>query len=184
LPVRSCFQTSKVRSSLYHLHFLASLAGDVGAQHLIINEANTGYEPPTRDLLERVLRPGDLFVDVGAHWGFFSLQAATHPAGGVEVVAFEPDLTNATVLTENVNRNRLSNVVTVVCAACGNKNELAPLVLNTTMGHSIRGIGLAPAARALSKWVPVVTLDGALANMGKEAPRRLIFKIDAEGLRA
>jgi len=49
------------------------------------------------------------------------------------------------------------------------------------MGHSIRGIGLAPAARALSKWVPVVTLDGALANMAKEAPRRLILKIDAEG---
>jgi hypothetical protein len=49
------------------------------------------------------------------------------------------------------------------------------------MGHSIRGIGLAPAARALSKWVPVVTLDGALANMGREAPRRLILKIDAEG---
>jgi FkbM family methyltransferase len=169
------------RSPRFHLHFLASLAGDVGAQHLIINEANAGYEPPTRDLLERVLRPGDLFVDVGAHWGFFSLQAATHPAGGIEVVAFEPDLINATMLTENVGRNRLSNLVTVICAACGNKNELAPLVLNTTMGHSIRGIGLAPAARGLSKWVPVVTLDGALANMGKEAPRRLILKIDAEG---
>jgi FkbM family methyltransferase len=169
------------RSPRFHLHFLASLAGDVGAQHLIINEANAGYEPPTRDLLERVLRPGDLFVDVGAHWGFFSLQAATHPAGGIEVVAFEPDLINATMLTENVGRNKLSNLVTVIGAACGNKNELAPLVLNTTMGHSIRGIGLAPAARALSKWVPVVTLDGALTNMGKEAPRRLILKIDAEG---
>jgi FkbM family methyltransferase len=169
------------RSPRFHLHFLASLAGDVGAQHLIINEANAGYEPPTRDLLERVLRPGDLFVDVGAHWGLFSLQAATHPAGGIEVVAFEPDLINATMLTENVGRNKLSNLVTVIGAACGNKNELAPLVLNTTMGHSIRGIGLAPAARALSKWVPVVTLDGALANTGKEAPRRLILKIDAEG---
>jgi FkbM family methyltransferase len=168
------------QSPRFHLHFLANLAGDVGAQHLIINEANAGYEPPTRDLLERVLRPGDLFVDVGAHWGFFSLQAATHPAGGVDVVAFEPDLTNALTLTENVVRNGLANAVTVVCAACGNKNELAPLVLNTTMGHSIRGIGLAPAARALSTWVPVVTLDGALANMGKQAPR-LILKIDAEG---
>jgi FkbM family methyltransferase len=169
------------QSPRFHLHFLASLAGDVGAQHLIINEANAGYEPPTRDLLERVLRAGDLFVDVGAHWGFFSLQAATHPAGGIDVVAFEPDLTNAVTLTENVARNGLANVVTVVAAACGNRNELAPLVLNTTMGHSIRGVGLAPAARALSKWVPVVTLDGALANLGKEAPQRVILKIDAEG---
>jgi Met-10+ like-protein len=135
----SCRPRSSVPTGrrAFILHFLASLAGDVGAQHLIINEANAGYEPPTRDLLERVLRPGDLFVDVGAHWGFFSLQAATHPAGGIEVVAFEPDLINATMLTENVARNRLSNAVTVIGAACGNKNELAPLVLNTTMGHSI-----------------------------------------------
>jgi FkbM family methyltransferase len=169
------------QSPRFHLHFLASLAGDVGAQHLIINEANGGYEPPTRDLIERVLRPGDLFVDVGAHWGFFSLLAATHPAGGIEVVAFEPDLINATVLTENISRNRLASAVTVVCAACGNKNELAPLVLNTTMGHSIRGVGLAAAARGFAKWVPVVTLDSALTNMGKASPRRLILKIDAEG---
>jgi FkbM family methyltransferase len=168
------------QSPRFHLHFLAGLAGDVGAQHLIINEANAGYEPPTRDLLERVLRAGDLFVDVGAHWGFFSLLAATHPAGGIDVVAFEPDLTNALTLTENVARNGLANAITVVCAACGNRNEMAPLVLNTTMGHSIRGIGLAPAARGVSKWVPVVTLDGALAGMGKQAAR-LILKIDAEG---
>jgi FkbM family methyltransferase len=169
------------RSPRFHLHFLANLAGDAGAQNLIVNEANNGYEPPTRDLIERVLRRGDLFIDVGAHWGFFSLQAATHPAGGIDVVAFEPDLMNAAILTESVGRNGLSNAVSVVCAACGNKNELAPLVINTTMGHSIRGIGLEPAARVLSKWVPVVTLDGALANMGKDAQRRLILKIDAEG---
>jgi FkbM family methyltransferase len=169
------------RSPRFHLHFLANLAGDIGAQNLIVNEANDGYEPPTRDLIERVLRRGDLFVDVGAHWGFFTLQAATHPAGDIEVIAFEPDLMNAAMLTENVGRNRLSNAVAAVCAACGNKNELAPLVINTTMGHSIRGIGLEPAARVLSKWVPVMTLDGALANMGKHAQRRLILKIDAEG---
>jgi hypothetical protein len=49
------------RSPRFHLHFLASLATDVGAQHLIVNEANAGYEPPTRDLIERLLRRGDLF---------------------------------------------------------------------------------------------------------------------------
>jgi hypothetical protein len=81
------------QSPRFHLHFPAGLAADVGAQHLIVNEANAGYEPPTRDLLKRMLRPGDLFVDVGAHWGFFSLLAATHPAGDIDVVAFQPDLT-------------------------------------------------------------------------------------------
>jgi FkbM family methyltransferase len=169
------------RSPRFHLHFLADFAGDVGAQHLIVNEAGDGYEPSTRDLFEQVLRRGDLFVDVGAHWGFFSLQAATHPAGDIAVVAFEPDLMNATMLTETVTRNRLTNAVSVVCAACGNKNELAPLVMNSTMGHSIRGVGLQAAARTRAKWVPVVTLDDAIAGMGDHAKRRLILKIDAEG---
>jgi FkbM family methyltransferase len=184
------------RSPRFHLYFAANFAADVGAQHLIVNEAGDGYEPATRDLIERVLRRGDVFVDVGAHWGFFSLQAATHPAGDIDVIAFEPDLMNATMLNETVGRNRLSNRIAVVGAACGNKNELAPLVANSTMGHSIRGVGLTPDAQARSKWVPVVTLDSALANMGlvdvepadvgpagtgKPAQRRLIVKIDAEG---
>jgi FkbM family methyltransferase len=169
------------RSPRFHLHFLASLASDVGAQHLIVNEVNAGYEPPTRDLIERLLRRGDLFVDVGAHFGFFTLQAATHPIGDVAVVAFEPDLTNAATLTENVRRNGISNAVTVICAGCGNKNELAPLATNTTMGHSIRGIGLPPAGRGPANWIPVVTLDGALTDIGKYGQRRIILKIDAEG---
>jgi hypothetical protein len=64
------------RSPRFHLHFLASLAGDVGAQHLIINEANAGYEPPTRDLRARVAarrsvrgcrRALGLFLAAGRH---------------------------------------------------------------------------------------------------------------------
>jgi FkbM family methyltransferase len=165
----------------FTLHFPASFAKDQGALHLASFELSIGYEPPTRSLIERTLRAGDVFVDVGAHWGFFTHQAATHPAGAIEVIAFEPDIINATVLTENVARNKLANV-TVVCAACGNTNELAPLVTNSSMGHSIRGVGLvAQSLRGPSKWVPVVTLDGALANLQKPGDRRVVLKIDVEG---
>ncbi len=172
------------QSPRFHLHFFPSLVADIGAQHLITGEAIGGYEPPTRDLIESVLRRGDLFVDVGAHWGFFSLQAATHPAGDIDVVAFEPDLMNALTLNESIVRNRVANAVTVVCAAAGDKCELAPLVANSTMGHSIRGVGLPSAAQAHARWVPVVTLDGALADIGVPAQRRLVIKIDVEGFEA
>jgi FkbM family methyltransferase len=165
----------------FWVNFPMALATDVGAQHLVVNESGAGYEPPTRDLIERTLQRGDLFVDVGAHWGFFSLQAASHPCGDVAVVAFEPDILNAATLTENVVRNRLADAVTVVCAACGDKNELAPLMTNSTMGHSIRGVGLGQRARGPARWVPVVTLDGALTNLSVAAERRIVLKIDAEG---
>ena len=165
----------------FSVNFPIALAADVGAQHLILNETGAGYEPPTRDLIERTLQRGDVFVDVGAHWGFFSLQAASHPCGDIAVVAFEPDVANAATLTENVGRNGLAEAVTVVCAACGDKNELAPLIANSTMGHSIRGVGLGLRARGPARWVPVVTLDGALPSLPPLAERRIVLKIDAEG---
>jgi FkbM family methyltransferase len=168
------------RTPRFNLTFPAYLLGDAGAVHLIANETNSGYEPATRNLIERILRRGDLFVDVGAHWGFFTLQAATHPAGEIEVVAFEPELINATILSENVTRNKSGNA-TVICAACGHEYGLAPLVTNSTMRHTIHGGDPQFDGRTPSKWVPVVTLDGALARLGKAAGRRLVLKIDSEG---
>jgi FkbM family methyltransferase len=169
----------------FTVNFPGFFASDAGAEHLVASELRNGYEPPTRNLIERVLRRGDLFIDVGAHWGYFSLQAATHPAGDVCVISFEPELMNAMVLTENITRNRLTDVATVVCAACGNEFDLAPLVMNSTMGHSIRGVGLGPnAMRGPSKWVPVVSLDAALRRVETRVGRRVVLKIDAEGLEA
>jgi hypothetical protein len=97
------------RTPRFNLHFPLYFLSDPGATHLIAHETNAGYEPPTRNISERTLRRGDLYVDVGyvdvgAHWGFYAFQAATHPAGDIEVVAFEPELMNATILTENVAR--------------------------------------------------------------------------------
>jgi FkbM family methyltransferase len=119
-------------------------------------------------------------VDFGAHWGFYAFQAATHPAGDKEVVAFEPELMNATILTENVARNNCANVA-VVCAACGDEARLAPLIANSTMRHCIHGADTRFDGRAPSKWVPVVTLDRALGDLRKQAERRVVLKIDAEG---
>lgn len=164
----------------FNLSFPAYFLNDAGAVHLIAHETNSGYEPPTRNLIERVLRRGDLFVDVGAHWGFFTLQAASHGAGDVEVVAFEPDLVNATVLSENVARNKADNVA-VIGAACGHEAGVAPLVTNSTMRHVIYGADANYDGRTPTKWVPVVTLDGALAKLGKAAGRRVVLKIDSEG---
>jgi len=166
----------------FNLTFPAFYSTDIGAQTLVTGELRDGYELPTRNLIERTLRRGDLFVDVGAHWGFFTLQAATHPAGDVAVVSFEPELMNAMVLSENVVTNKVHEAVTVVCAACGSVHDLAPLTTNSTMGHSINGVGLPEnGIRGRPQWVAVIGLDAALANLRTQAGRRLILKIDAEG---
>jgi FkbM family methyltransferase len=165
----------------FRIAFPREFATDPGAKHLVVSELGRGYEQPTRDLLERTFRPGDVLIDVGAHWGFFSLQAATH-AAGVSVIAFEPDPTNASILFRNVAENRLLDKIHVVSAACGDKSDIAPLVANSTMMHSIRGVGLKPPfAKGPARWVPVVTLDEALSRFPQVAAARILLKIDAEG---
>lgn len=168
----------------FYLSFPKALGQvDQGAKYLVFHEAKGGYEPPTRNLLERILRAADLFIDVGAHWGFFTLQAATHPAGNVAVIAFEPDPTNGSILLRNIVNHRLRNTVSVVCAACGDNFDLAPLVTNSSMMHSIRGVGLKLPGftKGPAHWVSVITLDAALARFPQVANRRVILKIDAEG---
>ena len=49
------------------------------------------YEPHVRRLLSVLLRPGDIFVDVGAHIGYFSLVAACLVGPRGKVFAFEAD---------------------------------------------------------------------------------------------
>jgi FkbM family methyltransferase len=164
-------------TSRFSIAFPKRLIDDLGARHLLLSNAMPGgYEPPTQLLIEKTLRPGDLFIDVGAHWGFYTLQAATHPAGAIRAIAIEPDPTNVSILHDNVIRNSVEQVVFVLSAACGDVSDIAPLVSNTTMGHNIGGIyGAGPV-----KWVSVVTLDAVLAKFSPAEPR-LIIKIDAEG---
>jgi FkbM family methyltransferase len=49
------------------------------------------YEPHVRRCLGLLLKPGDVFVDVGAHIGFFSLLAASWVGSRGKVFAFEAD---------------------------------------------------------------------------------------------
>jgi FkbM family methyltransferase len=166
----------------FHIEFPAELVEDRGARHLIIHDSQQGYELPTRNLIEKVLRPGDVFIDVGAHWGFFTLQAVTHPAGNVQAIAFEADPGNASVLYRNIVANGLTEVAHAVCAACGDRFDIAPLISNSSMGHSIHGVGLNQRfVHGPPKWVSVVTLDTALAYFPQAADSRLILKVDVEG---
>jgi FkbM family methyltransferase len=64
----------------------------------------------------RHLQPGDLFVDVGANVGAYTLWAAEE---GAEVIALEPNSPACERLREHVELNKYVNWVTVICAAAG-----------------------------------------------------------------
>ncbi|MCG8462771.1 MAG: FkbM family methyltransferase [Holophagales bacterium] len=80
---------------------------------LHISEAILRYgcwEPFETELMRRLLRAGETYVDVGANIGWFTLVAARLVGPGGRVFAFEPEPENGAWLRHNVRRNRLVQV--------------------------------------------------------------------------
>ncbi|MDW8320126.1 MAG: FkbM family methyltransferase, partial [Armatimonadota bacterium] len=61
-------------------------------------------------VLRQLLRPGDVYIDVGANIGHLALEAAQCVGEAGQVYAFEAHPTIAQYLRENVQLNRFSNV--------------------------------------------------------------------------
>ena len=67
-------------------------------------------EPEVQAAVQRYLRPGMTFYDIGANIGFFSLLAARIVGPEGRVVAFEADAEVAHRLREHIERNLLSMI--------------------------------------------------------------------------
>jgi FkbM family methyltransferase len=157
------------------------LLSDLGISFLYRHETlQRGYEYATRAFLDLYLEPGDVFIDVGAHWGIFSLQAATRYPGSVKVLAIEPHPLNVKWLKRWVGHNELDSTIEVVAAAVGAKPGRALLRPNTTMGHQFLAVTSETNAEKRTT-VPIITLDQEWAKRPAIVDRRVVMKIDVEG---
>ena len=68
------------------------------------------FEPETRSFLDAFLRPGDVFLDVGANVGLYTIAAARIVGNAGRVHAFEPCSQTFSRLEENVLLNGFGNV--------------------------------------------------------------------------
>ena len=75
------------------------------------------YEPQDTALLRELLAPGNVFVDVGANWGYFSLIAADIVGTEGRVVSIEADPRMYRTLSRNVALNPFPQLVPVHVAA-------------------------------------------------------------------
>jgi FkbM family methyltransferase len=145
------------------------------AMHLSTLGAHESYA--LRLLLE-YLRPGDLFIDIGAHIGYYSLHAARTVGMTGRVIAFEPDPENAELLSRNAAENDLRGI-RIERVALGDRAGVGTLYLSSTNRGDHR-LDATDEPRTTVE-VPVVPLDEALASESV-APRAL--KIDAQGSEA
>ena len=73
-------------------------------------ETDKGDELPGLMFLSDVIKEGDTILDVGAHYGLYTLFFAKLTKDKGHVYAFEPDLKAVNTLCENVKKNSLKNV--------------------------------------------------------------------------
>ncbi len=76
------------------------------AGHMHLGETN----PFETNILRTILKPGDVFIDVGAHMGWFTLNAGQVVGDKGKVYAFEPNPSVAGWLRDNCELNHLHNV--------------------------------------------------------------------------
>jgi FkbM family methyltransferase len=89
------------------------------------------WEPYETSLLLGLLRPGAVFVDVGANVGYFSILAASVVGAEGAVFAFEPDPDNFRLLQANALLNGLEQRITTVQAALSDEAGAGQLFLST-----------------------------------------------------
>lgn len=95
------------------------------------------WEPKTTEYIEKHLKEGQTFVDIGANVGYYSILTSKL---GAKVLAFEPSLNNRKILEKNIKDNNCD--VQVFSQALSNENGSAILYTDTTPGqYSLVGSG-------------------------------------------
>jgi FkbM family methyltransferase len=68
------------------------------------------YEKGTLHILDHILAPGDVFVDVGANIGLMSVFASQKVGEKGRVVSFEPNPKTRAILQKNISLNHCTNI--------------------------------------------------------------------------
>ncbi len=130
------------------------------------------------DLLTRVLAPGEVFWDVGANLGYFTLLAAVCLRNTGQVVAFEPGPRTFERLTENISLNPFGNILTCRVAVTDREGE-AVLYHDQGSADGRANLYRPGPDQTESDRVRTVTLDGWRRQEGLAEPD--FIKLDVEG---
>lgn len=133
------------------------------------------YEPNLTHYIAGNVRPGDLFVDLGANIGYFSLLASQLVGPTGQVISIEASPETCQILTANLNRNGCKNVIAHNLAATEDFSSVE--IVNIERGN----IGANVIRAKTPGNVGLVEGRPILAILGDNAPNVKFIKIDIEG---
>jgi FkbM family methyltransferase len=132
-----------------------------------------------REFVRQALEPGDIFFDIGANLGLFTITAARRVGPAGHVYAFEPSPREVAFLQRNLELNHLRNV-TIVNQALSDHAGTAQFALAADGGNNSLMKNDHPQQQIVAwQTVALTTLDSfAAAN---SIDRIQLIKIDVEG---
>lgn len=135
-------------------------------------------EPGTRKLIQKLLRPGETFIDAGANIGMHTVAAARAMNGQGHIIAFEPHPGTHGLLCKSLLLNGFSEMAVAHQAAVSNRAGRHALFLGPTSGHhSLYALESGSARQA-------ETIDVSLVRIDDMVDPKLpvdVIKIDVEG---
>jgi len=133
------------------------------------------FENDLLSFVEKTLKPGQIFVDVGANIGIYSTHASAAVGLDGKVIAFEAHPVTAEVFRENAALNGLPNVRLINTAVGAEPGTLEMRYGRGDSGSSHVAVG--PDRSTVT--VPVIALDLKLSEL--ELTRVDYLKVDVEG---
>ncbi len=136
------------------------------------------YELPLQKAFASYVQPGNVFYDIGANIGFFTVLAAQLVGRSGQVYAFEPVPENAERVRYNAKLNRFSNVTVFQKAVSANIGEGNLLLAHHSGGATLSHVGTPPDLRGAMK-VDLVCIDNLVEQKKMKPPT--VVKVDVEG---
>jgi len=138
--------------------------------HLITNHV---WEMEVTNFLAGQLKPGDTFVDVGAHIGYYTVMASKIVGEQGKVIAFEPDEESLNMLQANLALNQCTNVK-VVPKALSNGEGRVRLSTHPEGSHGQRSINS-------DDNIPSTYVDATMLDLELNGYKPNVMKIDVDG---
>jgi FkbM family methyltransferase len=164
-------------TSFFGARFHTDLADFVQASIYVFGS----WEPVISAYLKKYLRPGDVFVDVGANIGYYSVLAAQAVGGGGKVYSIEASPNICKLLNRNLELNAIGNAEVFNLAATDEPCQLPIWVGNdANIGQTTVVQGMSGRASGIVETIVEGRPLGQIVPLDDLLNARII-KIDVEG---
>jgi len=169
----------KLRNSMVESR-VGRYRADLNMSDMIQRQVSFGlYERDEANFVLSLLKPGDVFFDLGANVGFYSLLAAERVGAAGAVHAFEPMPDNAATLRRTIERNSISHLHLNEVAVAESPGFRTLYYPDASWGNSGWATLVTSERKHHSIVVPVITLDQYVRQHQIEHVR--LIKLDIEG---